>query len=768
MLGGPQCLSPDEYIYTPDGVKLVGGVEDGDRILGGVVSGREEYLGQTYEIVFSNGIKLKVSGEHPFWYKKTLRCPARWATCHDLRGRIGRNPKVASGYVQFKKAGEGGSRIEFARLLGYMTSDGCFATGQGVKFTNTNMSFIHEVAELAADFGMKTGLREKGNGYDLHLTYSQGKDNPLRCYIKSLGITQDSFGSITNGDRESLVEFLKGYFNGDGYLQVRKRAKGDSRLVNVQIGFCTATRQKSVEMQYILWRLGILSSIRNELMAKSTRPFYRVIVSGQFYKKLLPLLEAVKYPEKFKEALAAVISQDKRYKEDDEGYWLSVRYVNKLEVSTVVGWQTEGNNEIISYCGMRTHNSGKTCLGPRWLERAIRATAKSGEENDYLAVTSTYDLFKLKMLPELLKNFSGGQAPNEKGDLVNYTIGVGKYWAGIRVIELAEDLVPGAFLAKKESDRMWGRIILRSADARVGLVSATAKAAWLDEPGTQEFGREAWENVRDRVTLARGRILGTATIYCINWVKTDIFDQWKAGNPDMDIIQVDAIENPMFDREEYEYARSTLPTWKFNMKYRGIYEKPAGLIYDSFDTDTCLIPRFPLPATWPRFVGHDFGGANPAAMFYAQDPGTGYFYAYHEYLPGSGKSMSDHVEEFKKITEGQIVIKRAGGSHQEDEIRQGYTAHGWRIQAPKIKNVEAGIERVYALHRLNKVFVFSDLHEYLDEKLNYSRKLDDRHQPTDEIADKSRFHLMDAERYILSDFTPETVTSNRMKITHRS
>ena len=87
MLGGPQCLSPDEYIYTPDGVKLVGGVEDGDRILGGVVSGREEYLGQTYEIVFSNGIKLKVSGEHPFWYKKTLRCPARWATCHDLRGR---------------------------------------------------------------------------------------------------------------------------------------------------------------------------------------------------------------------------------------------------------------------------------------------------------------------------------------------------------------------------------------------------------------------------------------------------------------------------------------------------------------------------------------------------------------------------------------------------------------------------------------------------------------------------------------------------------
>ena len=212
---------------------------------------------------------------------------------------------------------------------------------------------------------------------------------------------------------------------------------------------------------------------------------------------------------------------------------------------------------------------------------------------------------------------------------------------------------------------------------------------------------------------------------------------------------------------EFERARGIMPRWKFNLFWRAQYDKPAGLIYDAFNEDTCKIPRFPLDDEahkgWPRYTGHDFGGANPAAMFYAQDPATGYFYAYHEYLPGPGRSTAEHVEEFKRITAGTNVLKRAGGSHQEEEIREGYTAHGWPIQEPKVKGVEAQIDRVYGMHKLSKLFVFDDLLNYLDEKLSYSRKLDDNFNPTDEIEDKEKFHLMDAERYILSDFTPETV-----------
>jgi len=388
--------------------------------------------------------------------------------------------------------------------------------------------------------------------------------------------------------------------------------------------------------------------------------------------------------------------------------------------------------------------SGKTVFAPPWLHREIQRQG----EGDYLAGTANYDLLKLKLLPELLSYFE-------------QEAGIGRYWAQDRVLEIAENLEPGRFTAKTKDDPMWARIIIRSAESAIGFESGTIKGACLDEADAPEVKRIIWEALQRRTAIHQGRILLATTLYRWGWLKNEVYDRWKAGDKDYDVIQFDSIENPAFPRAEYERAKRTLPSWKFRLFYQGQYEKPAGLIYDSFNEDVCKVRGFPLPVTWPRYVGHDFGGANPAAMFYAQDPATGYFYAYEEYLPGVGRSTAEHVEKFKEMTKGMIVLKRAGGSHQEDEIRQGYTAHGWPIAEPKIRDVKAGIDRVYALHKLNKLFVFDDLEEYLREKQSYSYKLADNYNPTEEIENKSSFHLLDAERYILSDFTPETVVTGK-------
>lgn len=376
---------------------------------------------------------------------------------------------------------------------------------------------------------------------------------------------------------------------------------------------------------------------------------------------------------------------------------------------------------------------GKTCYGVHWLYDEI----KDKGAGDYLAITATFPLLKLKMLPEFLYVF-------------DTLLGLGTF---------------------KESDKVFlfhdgqTRVIFGSATNPESIESATAKAAWLDEAGQKQFKREAWEAIQRRLSIHQGRALFTTTLYGLGWLKSEIYDKWVAGDKNIEVIQFESTVNPAFPKEEFERAREVMPRWKFNLFYKAQYDKPAGLIYDAFDETTCKIARFPLPKEWPRFVGHDFGGANPAAMFYAQDLATGYFYAYHEYLPGPGRSTAEHVEEFKKITGGTNVLKRAGGSHQEEEIREAYRAHGWPIQEPKIKGVEAQIDRVYALHKLNKLFVFKDLYAYLDEKLSYGRRLDDNYNPTEEIEDKERYHLMDAERYILSDFTPETVIQKKKPVT---
>jgi hypothetical protein len=189
------------------------------------------------------------------------------------------------------------------------------------------------------------------------------------------------------------------------------------------------------------------------------------------------------------------------------------------------------------------------------------------------------------------------------------------------------------------------------------------------------------------------------------------------------------------------------------------------LVYGKFNERVCKIPRFPIPKEWPVYSGHDFGPANPAALFLAQNPGTGDFFIFKEYCPGSGYSADQHVKNFQEICKGYNVLKRVGGNvTTEDEVRQLYTAHGWPITAPKIAKVNAQVERVIGLIELNKIFIFSDLVELLSQISNCMWVLDEENRATNKIDNEHKFHLLSCLRYIGSDFTPETVVSNLPRV----
>ena len=377
---------------------------------------------------------------------------------------------------------------------------------------------------------------------------------------------------------------------------------------------------------------------------------------------------------------------------------------------------------------------GKTVFGTDWIYREIKTCG----EGDYLAVTATFPLLELKMLPEFLNLFDNIL------QLGNYRVTN----TGTRVFE---------FRNKKT------RVIFGSATHPESLESAEAKAAWLDEAGQKQFRRDTWEAVQRRLSIHQGRVLFTTTLYGLGWFKTEVFDRWEAGDPDYDVIMFDSTANPAFPRAEFERVRSKLPRWKFNMFYRGRYDTPEGLIYSSFNTQHCLKARFDIPKNWLIYVGHDFGPANPAAIFFAEDPATGLLWAFHEYCPGPGISVSERVAEFKRITEGYHVVKRVGGAHHEEEARQAFDAHGWAISEPPEMNrkVETQISKVFAWHKLNRIMVFKDLLGYLDEKQSFSRKLDDRYRPTDEIENESHYHLMAAERYIIADLNEPDIVEDK-------
>lgn len=397
---------------------------------------------------------------------------------------------------------------------------------------------------------------------------------------------------------------------------------------------------------------------------------------------------------------------------------------------------------------------GKTSYGPWWLSREIERRGGG----DFLAVTATYDLFKLKMLPTMLFVFE---------DILK----IGRYWVGDKVIEI-RDPSTGEFLAKRSSDHMWARIVLRSADSLSGLESSSAKGAWLDECGMDKFTLAAYKAIRRRLALYTGRILFTTTLYNLGWLVSHILDPIVAdgttkvfhiGEGQLDftvsekknasIIQFDSVINPQFPHEEFEEQKHLLSEEEFAMVYRGRKSTRRFLIYNAFDPQTMVQTPFAIPDHWKRYVGLDFGSTHMCAVYLAEDPADHRLYLYREYLAGD-KSIFQHSVD---IREGERRIDRAcGGAQNEKQWRTEFSRTGIWVEEPPITDVDLGISRVYAQFRQSNIIILDNCYGILDEIGRYRRKRDGLGVITDEIENKSDYHHLDALRYIISIIRPGT------------
>ena len=397
---------------------------------------------------------------------------------------------------------------------------------------------------------------------------------------------------------------------------------------------------------------------------------------------------------------------------------------NKVKLNLHPGqtkaWDSERRFTFI-YAGTQ---GGKTAFEPWWLRREINNKGAG----DYLAVTATYDLFKLKFLPEMQHVFC---------DLFDW-----QYAASERVIW------------KRRKPRLFDRIIMRSAESEGGLESATAKAAILDECGLEGFSLRAWEAIQRRLSLNQGRVLGGTTLYNLGWTKTEVYDRWRKGDTDYMVINFPSIINPQFPQQEYERAKRTLPTWKFNMMYMGEFSRPPGLIYSDLTEDHYIKP-FRLKPEWPRYVAIDPGPNNTAAVWIAEDPKKNVFYLYREYLDGD-KTTHEHVKSVTGLSKNENVFKWALGQKSEKQYRLDWQAEGVPVVEPSISEVDPGIDRVIALIKEKRLYIFDNLPGCKDQFGTYSREVDDNGQVTEKIKDKEKFHFMDALRYDVIAITSDT------------
>jgi len=300
-----------------------------------------------------------------------------------------------------------------------------------------------------------------------------------------------------------------------------------------------------------------------------------------------------------------------------------------------------------------------------------------------------------------------------------------------------------------------GKIYLGSADNPDSMQGPALKGYAMDEGG--QMSLVAYQTALQRVSFYDGQVFIATTPYNRGWLKTEVND--KADDKRITVRTWRSIDNPAFPKHVYNEMKANMQPHRFRMMYDAEFERPVGAIYNSFDSDRCVVEPFKVPKSWPRYVGQDYGPVHTAILWYAKSPRAykghpaGTFFCYREYLEGN-KSIAQHVKDLSVYSKGEpIQMKVASGLPSERQWRREFSEKGWHLQECKVTDVEVGIDRVWGLHHHNKLVYFNTVKQTLSQKEEYRRKLDDNQEPTEVIDSKASYHFMDAERYIMAHLT---------------
>ena len=404
--------------------------------------------------------------------------------------------------------------------------------------------------------------------------------------------------------------------------------------------------------------------------------------------------------------------------------------------------------------------SGKTSWAAWWLLREIRDCGPGV----YLYASPTHPLLAAQPIPSVRALFE---------DMMR----LGTYKEQKNVFEFSTD----------GSRRLFGEpakchIKFGHASKPDSLESMTAKAAVLDECGQDTFKVGSFEAIERRLLRHEGRMLLCSTPYNLGWLKKRIYD--NRDSDDIECIQFASIENPVVTPEAVERARRDMQPWRFRMMYLGEFTRPAGQIYDCFDREEHVIERRPIPPEWKRYVGVDFGGANTACIYLAEEQTpsgkvTGRYYAYRTYNSG-GKTVAQHVEDIMDKPRTHTQIRESdgvedidaeprtpqgwGGALSEEDRRREWNDKGMRLRKPRVKDVEVQISAVYSLMANGKLLIFDDLVSLIEDIENYSRETDDEGLPGEKILNKSAYHTLDALRYVATGLSRNTVDLKHVQV----
>lgn len=226
---------------------------------------------------------------------------------------------------------------------------------------------------------------------------------------------------------------------------------------------------------------------------------------------------------------------------------------------------------------------GKTVLGPLWIMKRIEALQEQGILGGMkgMIIAPTYKILSRATAPTLVDTFRDTE-------------------------------FEGRFLESKNQyilPRGLGILYLLSSDEPKGLEGGQLDiGAWLDEGGQMTYS--AWLAVSRRTGVNQAPIFITTTPYLVNWLKTEILDEFLQGDRDYFVECWASVDNPGYPRAEFERARRKLPKAIFEMMYMAKFTSLEGLVYP--DLPKCVVEHRLIEGKVGKNVGGlDFGWRAP-------------------------------------------------------------------------------------------------------------------------------------------------------------
>ena len=401
--------------------------------------------------------------------------------------------------------------------------------------------------------------------------------------------------------------------------------------------------------------------------------------------------------------------------------------------------------DIVALAGVQ---SGKTAVLPYWLLREIQNCAEFGIQMGYLNAIyagPTLSLLQAQAIPAFRRLFED-------------TLRLGRF---------VNSGKPKFHFSPEGSRRLLGvalsvTVHFAYLNDSNNVESMTAACGVVDESGQDDCQPEAFNALLSRVSIARstspeyGRLLFGTTPYEHGAFKRQFVDSGMAR-----VVNWPSWENPLQDRETIEALRVTMPEWKWRMRYLGTYERPAGQIYDCYNSKLNTCKRFNVPSAWRLFAGLDFGLKNVAGLILAEErlqisadewgEPTGRYFVVKEYHAGESKTALEHQKAFLGRLDPKDVTA-FGGNHQESDSRELWALSGLPIHEPPVtstsQSVWTQIDYVYAGIKTRNLIFFDDLVGVLGEVENYALDIDEDGNPLETIKDKAKYHRLDALRYV--------------------